>query len=575
MSKVIQFIGSFALVASTVVAAQSSLELEQMAFTAELESRLNNDIERVIGPNRHVLVVEAELVREPIGVPEQALAPQQPKPVASTKVNDERLPELPGLSGIATADALEVVEQDLDDTQVNQEELPLQEQPTAPAMEKKIRSISTILQLDTSIAQDKVELVRSVALKKLQYNALRGDKFTLIQTDLEIADQNFAGAKSWQDYWWVVIVAIALLIALWGVMKAKRAVKEDAPVIDMSPSAPQALLDAKKGELKEIRQKLVKYSLSEPKKVNDALSRLSLNEQNTPVFASAYQELGRALFTSVFPVLNKQIPTYLKYLDENPADYDRLVRDLSDLQHLLVDANSVEQFEFQTRPFEFLEKLTTNQVRWLIDDEAIKIKALVLSQLSSQQASSLMATFEPEVQAMLATEIVQFESMPMAAFNEVATSLAVKAQTVPDYKTVKSDGNQILVNLLDSMNMSQQEGLLAQLKQSSPDSYIELRKVYYIFEDLVNTPKNVVSNVLRTIDGETLAIAFADIEEADLTRLLSCLPDRFAAMVQSEIERMATITTEQRFAAKQQVVDAMRVALANNQFHMSDLEQAA
>ncbi|MUK47491.1 hypothetical protein GNP79_13495 [Aliivibrio fischeri] len=573
MKSCIRFVCISFLFITSIVFAQTSLQLDQMSFTAELEQRLNSDIERIAGKNIHVLSIQAEFIREEVdaSTSKPAVAKQQPE-VKNVIIDDA--PELPGLAGMSAFNKNTTAKVSTVSEEVEQQEDALDNEQ-APKTEKMIRSLSTTLLLDNSVDKDTELLIRNLLLEKLEYNPMRGDRLEIIRMDM--APVSEITGSSIAHYWWVLVLLLLLLVIGYLLARNRKVSTKEVGVNEVSslPPMPEQLLDTKKGELKACRQQLVKYSLSEPQKVDAVLRRLSLNEQNIPMFASCYQELGRSLFTSMFPALNEHIPAYLKYLETNPADYDRLVRDLTDLQYLLVDAVSSEQFEHRSRPFSFLDKLSINQIRWVLDDEPLRIKALVLSQLPSESSAKFLSTFTAEEQALIAIEIVQFDSMPMATFGEIASSLAAKAQSVPDFETVRTDGNQMLMSLLDGMNLRQQNDLLDQLRVSSPEAYLNLRKVYYIFDDVLRTPTVILSNILRSMNPEILALALINLDDEQVAVILSGFPERMIEMIKAEMVRYKDASYDEQNSAKQQVVMLMRQAIGNKQFTMNDLESVA
>ncbi|MUK43632.1 hypothetical protein GNP61_18975 [Aliivibrio fischeri] len=572
MKSCIRFVCISFLFITSIVFAQTSLQLDQMSFTAELEQRLNSDIERIAGKNIHVLSIQAEFIREKVdaSTSKPPVVKQQPE-VKNVIIDDA--PELPGLAGMSAFNKNTVAKVSTPSEEVEPQEDALDNEQ-APKTEKMIRSLSTTLLLDNSVDKDTELLIRNLLLEKLEYNPMRGDRLEIIRMDM--APVSEVTGASIAQYWWVLVLLLLLVIGYLLARNRKVSTKEvGVNEVSSLPPMPEQLLDTKKGELKACRQQLVKYSLSEPQKVDAVLRRLSLNEQNIPMFASCYQELGRSLFTSMFPALNGHIPAYLKYLETNPADYDRLVRDLTDLQYLLVDAVSSEQFEHRSRPFSFLDKLSINQIRWVLDDEPLRIKALVLSQLPSESSAKFLSTFTAEEQALIAIEIVQFDSMPMATFGEIASSLAAKAQSVPDFETVRTDGNQMLMSLLDGMNLRQQNDLLDQLRVSSPEAYLNLRKVYYIFDDVLRTPTVILSNILRSMNPEILALALINLDDEQVTVILSGFPERMIEMIKAEMVRCKDASYDEQNSAKQQVVMLMRQAIGNKQFTMNDLESVA
>ncbi|CAM4232924.1 FliG C-terminal domain-containing protein [Vibrio agarivorans] len=560
---------SFGLIALIAVPAIAELQIRQFELASVLETRISRDIERVIDADAFILDIDIELTSH------SENASHNPAPVAQTQSMSQPpiaplvQPKLPGLSQ---------TQPDIEPIQPPVEENP-QVAAVPPVSGETVRNIQTLLVIDHSINGEDVATIRGLVAKKLNYDPLRGDEIRVQRAELIRAQAPDATTEPLVDsdsettqQWWILAAiggALVLLLLIWLLTRNKRACQ---PVYqEEAPTSPQQLLNTKKAELKSIRQDLIAYSLAEPSKVTAIMERLSLNEQNLPMLAACYQELGRSLFTSMYPSLESRIPAYLRYLEEHPADYDTLVTQMSDLHQLLKNSNEDQRAQGQSRPFAFLERMDTNQVHWVLNDQPTRIKAIVLSQLNAKVSSDLLALLDEQERTQVAIEIAQLDTIPLATYREVAAQLAERAQWAPKVENVVTDGNDLLIKLLDSMTIKQQSALLNKVKLESPNAYLSLRKKYYAFEDILRTPQDVLSNVLRSLELTVLAGAIADLDQAKSDYILAGFPDRLKMAVSQEIESAQTLSPDVRNDYKAQVVQRLRAAMDDNLFSMGDL----
>ena len=235
---------------------------------------------------------------------------------------------------------------------------------------------------------------------------------------------------------------------------------------------------------------------------------------------------------------------------------------------LAIDSDTPES----SKPFSFLEKLNDSQVIYLIKDEDVRIKALVLSQLEAQRAADIIQRLKAKDQAAVAYELGQFETLPLAAFKDVADRLAKQSLTAPTFENVTADGLSVLIRMLDNMNTADETRLLKTLKSEKPETFYRLRQVYFTFADLVRTPQRVITNELREINRDVMAMALCHCSTEFKRHVLSALPGKLRTAVIAELKiQESEATLDHVEVARQQVVSIMRGLLREGRFSMEEL----
>ena len=564
MNKIIASLAVLLCLLVNVSTVSANSQIKSFELSSQLESRVNTDISKLIPANSYLLSVNVEIIEN------KAQQGNTEKNVQNvTKVEQAEVllqaPKLPGLNR-------NVIQQ----KKVPQKSIP---QPFSKPekAEDSIRSINTTIILDESISLAKEKKIKNILIYKLNYTPQRGDQISVRRDSLIDADP-IDESPSFFDNYKFYIALLAILIAgliLYLLLRTKKTNKEAAEtkseVLEDAPESPEKLLALKKDSLKRSRQELVKYSLSNSSKVKTILSQLNSNEQNIPILASCYQELGRSLFTSLYPDLESSIPLYIAYLTENPASYPILERHLSDLYLLLTTSNEYSFSDDVIKPFSFVDKLSVNQIHWLLDNESNLVKAMVFSQLPSAKVAELMKGLDKKEQTSVAIEISKLKDLPLKAYNEIAAVLAEKAQRVPDFENINTSGTKILIDILDGMNLKDQKSLLDKISEDSPETYIILKEKYYSFEDILRTPTSILSNALRTIDLQLLAYAISDLESEDQNYILTDFPVKLKTSVKSELETLGNVDENTIMNSKNNIVEKLRRAIENNIFTIKDL----
>ena len=601
-------------------------EIEEAQFKDELESRLTRDLLAYLGNNRFIIHVEAELkktrtiVKEKIGsasanIPERPVFTSRPLPAKSPKNrNSEGEESLPGLP---TSD-LPIFEDNSDEVNALKgrvQELENERQQALGYAEKlrveaekqiekikektlgyrnSIKKLTITVVLDKNLQDEQVEFVRNLITRKARLDELRGDALKIVRTEFKGMDEQPIALDWWQQYQgWIMmfcfgLMMLLLLLSLYLFNKRLTetlrenqrrsdnfdnftvpAAVEMAP-LKSSPEEDDNNSADRRRQLNEMRQELVTIGLGQPKlfqqKVNEQFNSGSI--QN---IVALYDVMGKSLFRSLCPkMLSEDLERLVEQAENQSLDSEQKFSGLNNLRQDLLralgdDSNGNE-------PFAFLEKLNDSQVLYLIKEEDTRIKALLLSQLPSKRAASLVQRLEGREQSAVAYELGEFETLPVSTFKDVADRLAQKSLSVPSFENVSANGLSVLINMLDTMSSGEETRLLKTLKADKPETYYRLRQVYYTFSDLLRTPDRIIANELRDIDRLTMALSLCGTPIEFKRHVLVGLPTKLRSSVISELKiQEDQATKEQVEQARNKVVGCMREVLKSGRFSMDEL----
>ena len=604
-------------------------EVEEARFRSDLEARLRQDIESYLGNNRFIVQVDATIERARTVVKEGA-APAQPQaqpqlptqPSVSQKFalpeieNSETdfIEELPGLPVNelpllkenneklrALKSQLQKLEKERQEiiTYADQLRNVAQQQQSQPASggetEKTIgyrniiKKLAITLVVDTDLKDEQVEFLRNLVTRKAQIDELRGDTLSIVRTGFGHLKTDKTPLTFWEEYspWiWLVsmlIVCLIIILAFMALWKRLTSQVMSAPAVaggaasampeaaGVSPSLTESDKAALKFRINEARQRLVSQGLSQPHRFQQAVSQALGSAQAFEV-ASLTATMGKSLFASLAPHMT-------------PADWqqiDELVKEGSWDEAQLYEG--MEQFSQRlekqqddasnTQPFAFLNKLNDSQVLFLIKDEDIRIKALVMSQLPAQRSADIILRLDEKELAAIAFELGQFESLPVSAFKDVADRLAKASLTVPSFENITADGLSVLIRMLDSMTTSEETRMLKTLRAEKPETFYRLRQVYFTFADLARTPDRIISNELRSLEPAVLTAALCNTTIEFKRYVLSALPAKLRAGVINELKVTEAETPQEKTeGCRRQVVQRMRDVIREGRFSMDELAE--
>ena len=212
----------------------------------------------------------------------------------------------------------------------------------------------------------------------------------------------------------------------------------------------------------------------------------------------------------------------------------------------------------QVRPFEFVRKTDPSQVLNFIQDEHPQTIAMILSYLSSNQASMILGALAPEKQADVAKRIAMMDRTSPDVIKEVESVLERKLASLANQDYTIVGGVDAIVNILNTVDRGTEKHIMESLEIDEPELADEIRKKMFVFEDILLLDDRAIQRVLRDVENSDLAIALKGSNDEVKGAILKNLSKRLAAMIEEDMEFMGPVRMKDVEEAQQKIVAVIR-----------------
>ncbi len=212
----------------------------------------------------------------------------------------------------------------------------------------------------------------------------------------------------------------------------------------------------------------------------------------------------------------------------------------------------------QVRPFEFVKKTDPTQLLNFIQDEHPQTIALILSYLSSAQASIIIAALPPEKQADVAKRIAQMDRTSPDVIKEVEKVLERKLASMINQDYTIVGGVDAIVEILNTVDRGTEKHIIETLEIEEPELADEIRRKMFVFEDILSLDDKSIQRVLREVDNNELAMALKGSTEEVQSVIFNNLSKRLAVMIREDMEFMGPVRLKDVEEAQQKIVNVIR-----------------
>ena len=247
-----------------------------------------------------------------------------------------------------------------------------------------------------------------------------------------------------------------------------------------------------------------------------------------------------------------------EYIAEGGLDYAREI-----LEKALGDARANEVMArlssaIQVSPFEFLRRTDASQILNVISSEHPQTIALILAYLPSDTAAQVVSSLPDELQADVAMRIALMDRTAPEVIREIERVLERKLSSVITQDFTSAGGLSSLVDLLNQVDRTTERTIVEALEEQNPELADEVRRMMFLFEDIVLLDDRSIQQVLREVDTKELGVALKGVSPEVQDAIFRNMSERAATNIKEELEFMGPVRVKQVEEAQQKVVAVIR-----------------
>jgi len=216
------------------------------------------------------------------------------------------------------------------------------------------------------------------------------------------------------------------------------------------------------------------------------------------------------------------------------------------------------QTQVQRTPFAFLQKAEAENLLTFIQDEHPQTIALIVCHLAHHKAAEILAALPAQKQVEVVKRIANMEQTNPDVIREVEKGLESRLANVLTQSMEKSGGVETVAEVLNLADRTTEKGILEALESDDPDLVEEIRRLMFVFEDVMMVDDRGIQAVLREIDNDELSLALKTASEDLKDKILGNMSERAGALIREDMEYMGPVRLADVEASQQRIVDVVR-----------------
>ena len=192
-----------------------------------------------------------------------------------------------------------------------------------------------------------------------------------------------------------------------------------------------------------------------------------------------------------------------------------------------------------------------------LQEEHPQTIALVLSYLPPVMASEVMTGLPTERQIEVVTRIAQMDQTSPDIIKR--SNAAWKNVCRPGLERFERVGGiQAVAEILNLAGRATEKAILEGLEENEPGLVEEIRRLMFVFEDIMRVNDKGIQAVLKEVENEELALALRTASEELKEKVFRNMSERAAQIIKEEMEFMGPVRVADVEQAQQKIVDIVR-----------------
>lgn len=219
----------------------------------------------------------------------------------------------------------------------------------------------------------------------------------------------------------------------------------------------------------------------------------------------------------------------------------------------------VQEFRPTDDAFADLGRLKPVQIAGALRNEQPRTAALVLSCIPPGMAGEVLQSFPEELQSEVFLLLRNPPSAPAALLERIVRTTVDKGSALGDEAVCdpEEESYRKLAEVLRAMSQVERGRILEGLATADADANDRIRKMLFVFDDVVNLADRCVQKILAEVDSQTLTKALKNASPEYLDKFANNLSKRARATLLEEIEYMSGVKPNEEEEARDAVCNVM------------------
>ncbi len=187
---------------------------------------------------------------------------------------------------------------------------------------------------------------------------------------------------------------------------------------------------------------------------------------------------------------------------------------------------------------ESLELVDTRTLSNFLINEHPQTIALIIAHLAPERKVDVLRRLPEGLQAEVVLRVANLDYVSPELIAQLDDVLKTELSTLGSIDTSQIGGVEPIAEMLNLMDKNNEKNIMARVEEKDPELAEEIRKLMFVFEDLVYVDDRGIQNLLKEVDNQKLVIALKTSPEEVKAKLFKNMSNRAATLLKEDLDAL-------------------------------------
>jgi flagellar motor switch protein FliG len=207
---------------------------------------------------------------------------------------------------------------------------------------------------------------------------------------------------------------------------------------------------------------------------------------------------------------------------------------------------------------ESLELVDTRTLSNFLVNEHPQTIALIIAHLEAERKVDVIRRLPDALQAEVVLRIANLDFVSPDLIAQLDDVLKTELSILGSIDTNQLGGIPPIAEMLNMMDKTSEKNVMGRVEEKDPELAEEIRKLMFVFEDLVYVDENGIQELLKVVDNQKLVQALKTAPEEVKAKLFKNMSARAASLLKEDLDALGPMKLSDVEKAQQEVIQKVK-----------------
>lgn len=207
---------------------------------------------------------------------------------------------------------------------------------------------------------------------------------------------------------------------------------------------------------------------------------------------------------------------------------------------------------------ESLELVDTRTLANFLINEHPQTIALICAHLPVEKKVDVLRKLPEGLQAEVVLRVANLDFVSPELIAQLDDVLKTELSTLGSIDTQQLGGIEPIADMLNLMDKNSEKNIMARVEEKDPELAEEIRKLMFVFEDIIFVDDRGIQELLKIVDNQKLVIALKTAPDDVKTKLFKNMSNRAATLLKEDLDAMGPTKISDVEKAQQEIVQQLK-----------------